>query len=73
MYIYIDLILTDLVGDKLLPDLKYFKQSETKYKMVKICNIGRTYRHTDRQTENSIAEATLIPWIPGLSGPIRET
>ena len=34
MYIYIDLILTDLVGNKLLPDLKYFKQSETKYKMV---------------------------------------
>ena len=25
---------------------------------------------TDRQTEKAITEATLIPWIVGLSGPI---
>ena len=29
-----------------------------------------TYRQTDRQTEKAITEATLIPWIAGLSGPI---
>ena len=28
--------------------------------------------HTDRQTEKAITEATLIPWIAGLSGPIHE-
>ena len=29
-----------------------------------------TYReYTDRQTEKAITEATLIPWIAGLSGP----
>ena len=26
--------------------------------------------HTDRHTEKAITEATLIPWITGLSGPI---
>ena len=30
--------------------------------------IQRTYR----QTEKAITEATLIPWIAGLSGPIHE-
>ena len=27
-------------------------------------------QRTDRQTENSKPEATLIPWIVGVSGPI---
>ena len=32
-----------------------------------------TYReYTDRQTEKAIREATPIPWIAGLSGPIHE-
>ena len=26
---------------------------------------------TDRQTEKAITDATLIPWITGLSGPIK--
>ena len=30
----------------------------------------RTHGQRDRQTENSITDATLIPWITGLSGPI---
>ena len=29
-------------------------------------------KQTDRQTEKAITEATLIPWITGLSGPIGE-
>ena len=38
-------------------------------------NLMRTNKQTDReqtdrQTENSITEATLIPWISGLSEPI---
>jgi len=28
---------------------------------------------TDRQTEKAITEATLIPWIAGLRGPIFRT
>ena len=28
---------------------------------------------TDRQTEKPITEATLIPWIAGLRGPIDST
>ena len=43
------------------------------YKGVELENLSqRTQREqTDRQrTENSITDATLIPWITGLSGPI---
>ena len=29
-------------------------------------------KHRDRQTEKAITEATLIPWIARLSGPIHE-
>ena len=35
------------------------------------CNIHTENIQTDRQTEKAITEATLIPWIAGLSGPIK--